>query len=153
MKYIRVLLAVSVFALLGSASFAQTVEEADRCAAVRAALRQEGADSTAVISCDNDELLTCFRQGGRAMMLLDDPEAEIWGVSENGTRDDGWIALFNKSPEAETVFVMSHEELGLQTCPGNYSLFDVFGDNPLRMGQEVTVRPKGVLFVRYRSLD
>lgn len=86
-------------------------------------------------------------------MLVDDTDAEIWGVSENGTKDDGWIAVFNKSDETETVFVVSHEEMGLQTCPGNYALIDVLGGGGLHMGQEVTVRPKGVLFIRYRSLD
>lgn len=86
-------------------------------------------------------------------MLVNDTDAEIWGVSENGTKDDGWIAVFNKSDEAETVFVVSHEEMGLQTCPGNYALIDVLGGGGLHMGQEVTVRPKGVLFIRYRSLD
>lgn len=153
MKYMKVWLAASVFALFGSASFAQTVEEADRCAAVRAALRQEGTDSAAVVSFGNDDVLACFRKGGKAMMLVDDTDAEIWGVSENGTRDDGWVAVFNKSGETETVFVVSHEEMGLQTCPGNYALFDVLGGCQLHMGQEVTVRPKGVLFIRYRSLD
>lgn len=144
----------AAFVFIGGASWAQTpVPQPDHCAAVRAALRQDGADSTALVAYDNDELLTCFRKGGKAMMLVDDTDAEIWGVSENGTKDDGWIAVFNKSDEAETVFVVSHEEMGLQTCPGNYALIDVLGGGGLHMGQEVTVRPKGVLFIRYRSLD
>lgn len=147
-------IAAAAFMLIGSASWAQAAgQEPDQCAAVRAALRQEGTDSTAVVLCGNEELLTCFRKGGKAMMLVDDPDAEIWGVSENGSKDDGWIAVFNKSADAESVFVVSHEEMGLQTCPGNYALLDVWGRGPLRMGQEVTVKPKSVLFIRYRSLD
>ena len=153
MKYMKVLLAALAFASLGSASFAQTAKEVDQCSAVRAAMRQAGTDSTAVISCDNDELLTCFRKGGKAMMLVDDPEAEVWGVSETGAKDDGWIAVFNRSDKEEYIFVVTHEELGLQTCPGNYALLNVWGEDQLRMGQEVPVKPKGVLFIRYRSLD
>lgn len=153
MKYMKVLLVALAFASLGSASFAQTATETDQCSAVRAAMRQAGTDSTAVISCDNDELLTCFRKGGKAMMLVDDPEAEVWGVSETGAKDDGWIAVFNRSDKEEYIFVVTHEELGLQTCPGNYALLNVWGDDQLRMGQEVPVKPKGVLFIRYRSLD
>lgn len=153
MKYMKVLLVALVFASLGSASFAQTAAETDQCSVVRAAMRQAGTDSTAVISCDNDELLTCFRKGGKAMMLVDDPEAEVWGVSETGAKDDGWIAVFNRSDKEEYIFVVTHEELGLQTCPGNYALLNVWGEDQLRMGQEVPVKPKGVLFIRYRSLD
>lgn len=153
MPKIRLFLAIASFAFLGSAAFAQNAGDTDRCAAVRAAMRQDGADSTAVISCDNDELLTCFRKGGKAMMLVDDPEAEVWGVSETGAKDDGWIAVFNRSDKQEYIFVVTHDELGLQTCPGNYALLDVWGDDQLRMGQEVPVKPGGVLLIRYRSLD
>ena len=53
----------------------------------------------------------------------------------------------------ETVFAVSHAEMGLHTCPGNYSLFHVLGGYPLKMDQEVTIAPKGVLFIRYLSRD
>lgn len=155
MNTIRHWIAAAIFACIGSASWGQPsgAGNDDPCAAVRAALRQAGTDSANVVSFGNDELLACLRKGGNAMMLVDDTDAEIWGVGESGAKGDGWIAVFNKSTDTETVFVVSHEEMGLQTCPGNYALLDVLGDSPLRMGQEVKVKPRGVLFIRYRSLD
>ena len=146
---------VALFLLIGSAAWGQTPEKKEVApdAAVRAALRLEGTDSTAVAEYGDDELIACFRQGGKAALLMDTPSKEVWSDSENGPVDNGWVAVFNKSGEEETFFAVSHAEMGLHTCPGNYSLFHVLGGYPLKMDQEVTIAPKGVLFIRYLSLE
>ena len=146
---------VALFLLIGSVAWGQTPEKKEVApdAAVRAALRLEGTDSPAVAEYGADELIACFRQGGKAALLMDTPSKEVWSVSENGPADNGWVAVFNKSGEEETVFAVSHAEMGLHTCPGNYSLFHVLGGYPLKMDQEVAIAPTGVLFIRYLSLE
>ena len=110
-------------------------------------------DSFSLNLLTNPEMLACNRNGVVGELLSEDGSMEIWGAHERQAKDDGWIAIFNRNPESATIFVVSHEDLGLQTCPGNYALIDVWGGGPLRMGQEVDIAPDGVLFIRYRSLD
>lgn len=110
-------------------------------------------DSLSLRLLTDAEMLACNANGVVGELLSAEGAVEVWGVRERGDGDNGWIAVFNRNKDAGAVFVVSHDELGLKTCPGNYALADVWGGRALRMGQEVEVAPDGVLFVRYRSLD
>lgn len=110
-------------------------------------------DSISLALLTNSEMLACNRNGVTGRLLSEDAGIETWETREQGKQNDGWIGVFNRNPDRTIAIIISHEDLGLQTCPGNYNLFDIWNDKSLHWGEQVNIAPDDVLFIRYRSLD
>ncbi len=92
------------------------------------------------------EMIACNQNGVMGSLVFDEDGVETWKVDNKGGGGGGWIGVFNRMNKKMEVD-LTPRRLGLPD--GNFQLLDIWGSKPAHFGDQVTLPPHGVLFVKF----
>ena len=96
----------------------------------------------------NPEMIACNQNGVTGNVLLDEDGLFIARTPEKNS-ENGWMGIFNRDKVLRVV-KLTPDFLPVSKT-GKLSLYDVWGGRILKEGQECTIEPDGVLFIRYKK--
>jgi hypothetical protein len=91
-------------------------------------------------------MLACNQNGVMGSLVFDASGLETWKTNKAGKVPEGWIGVFNRA-DAKTQVELTAEVLGFDAA--GYELYDVWSDTKRQLGESVTLKPNGVLFIKF----
>jgi hypothetical protein len=92
------------------------------------------------------EIIACNQNGVMGSLVLEEDGLETWKVGKKGTKDEGWVGVFNRL-DRQVEFEVTPRRFGLSEL--DFQLTDIWGDKPAVFGERITLDPNGVLFIKY----
>ena len=97
----------------------------------------------------NRDVLACNQNGVTGSFQCSRDSIDVWKTTKRSSAGSGWIGLFNRSGQAQSVVTLTLQDLGLPQA--NYRFRNIWSSEPFSLGQTVSVDPNDVCFIEYLS--
>lgn len=91
------------------------------------------------------EMIACNQNGVIGSLVYEKDGTEVWNTPQKGTKH-GWIGIFNRTDKPATITPAS---LNLGDNVSSGKLGNIWEGGYLESDQPKTIKPNGVLFLRY----
>lgn len=93
------------------------------------------------------DMLACNQNGVMGSLVHDEDGIETWKTPKQGVENQGWIGVFNRTAETQTV-TLSKALLGLEGHV-DYSLRDIWNNQAIEFSMPASIAGNGVVFIAY----
>jgi len=99
----------------------------------------------------NKDMIACNQNGVMGRLVGESRGVEIWNAPQKGAKRAGWIGVFNRTDQANTV-TLTLDLLDLKRS-GPLTCRDIWGDETFiltaQTAPKIVIEPNGVIFLRY----